>query len=332
MRKLTIQSPDYSITLPKLILGSTMFGTPENRVLPYGKSICEEQAFRLMDRYAELGGFCIDTAKVYGDWDDKDDSLSEKTIAKWLDSRKKRDNVIVITKGLHPRFYALDVSRVMPECLSYDIEHSLRNLKTDVIDIYLTHEDNEKVPVSALMPVLDRYVKEGKIKIIGASNWSAERVAEANRFADENGLTPFAVTEVNWALAVETPEHCMFPESPFLDDGERKKYMDMGMPILAWASQAGGVVTRVAENGWDSISEGLRLRYYNDTTIKRIENVKRISKDTGLTATQLALAYITCNEAEGAALIGPSTIEHMDSSMAAGNVEISLDIVNALTE
>ena len=168
--------------------------------------------------------------------------------------------------------------------------------------------------------------------MIGASNWSADRIREANEFALANGLTPFAVTEVNWALAVETPAFCMFPESPFLTEEERKKYLKMGMPILAWASQAGGVITKVLLSGWERLPEDLRRRYDNPVTRRRIENVRKVSGLTGISPTAIALAYITCSQPDSAALICPSTIEHMDDSMSARDLCLSDELRAMLTE
>lgn len=322
MRKLSIQSTWGTIRFPKIILGSVQFGT----------GIEEKKAFSLMNAYADMGGTCIDTASVYGDWEDKGEPISERTIGKWLKESGYRHKMMVITKGAHYRLKTPRVSRVSAVCIAEDIEKSLRNLQVDAIDLYFLHRDNPSVPVGELMPVLHKYVAAGKIKAIGASNWSIERIREANMFAVANRLTPFAVSEIQWSLARFAPGYRAPEELPGMTETEYEKYRAINIPVFAWSSQAGGVVTRVIENGTDGIDAATRTKYIGEKTLRRIENVKRFCAKTGLTPTQAVLSYITCNPLPAAAVIGPSSLEHLRDSMAAADLDLGGDIVCSLTD
>lgn len=315
-----IPSATGSIRLPKIILGCSFFGT----------GVPEETALSIMDTYAELGGTCFDTASVYGDWEDTGESVSELLIGRWLKQSGCREKMTVITKGAHHRIKTPDISRVSAACIAEDIEKSLKNLQVDSIDLYFLHRDNVEVPVSEIMTVLHRYVAEGKIKAIGASNWSIERILEANAFARSNGLTPFTISEIQWSLARITPEYNEFEALPYMTDEEYKKYSAAKMPVLAWSPQAGGIVTRVIQNGLESIGESAKNKYCSETTLHRIENARAACERLGISPTQAALGYITCNFLPAAAIIGPSSVEHLRDSMTAANLDFDPEIAEQL--
>ena len=108
--------------------------------------------------------------------------------------------------------------------------------------------------------------------------------------------------------------------------------MDMKIPILGWSSQAAGIVSKVIDNGWDGIDEQLRKSYYNEINVRKIRNVMELLSRKGITATQAALGYITCNPLSAAAIIGPSSIGHLNDSMSAADLELSIDEINLLDQ
>ncbi|OUS76722.1 hypothetical protein B1748_11570 [Paenibacillus sp. MY03] len=320
MRKLTIEAVSSPVTLSKIILGSTMFGT----------KIDEKTSFELMDLYAELGGDSIDTASVYGDWHDTGDPVSERTIGKWLKQSGNKNKMKVITKGAHYKLHSPQESRVSAACIQDDIQKSLKSLMVDAIDVYFLHRDNEDVPVSEIMPVLHKHVAEGHFKSIGASNWTVKRMLEANSFAKANHLTPFTVSQLKWSLAVTMAGQQANEVLPEMTDEEYEAYMAAGIPVLAWSSQASGIVPKVVANGWNGISEQLKKKYFNDINVARIENVQDLIKKKGIHATQASLGYITCNRLPAAAIIGPSRTDQLRDSMSAADVELDAEDIQAL--
>ena len=201
----------------------------------------------------------------------------------------------------------------------------------DCIDVYFLHRDNPAKPVEEIMPALDEAVRAGKIRAIGASNWTAARIREANRFARENGMAEFTVSEIRWSLAHVTPAYNEFPSLPLMDEHEYAAYQDLGIPVLAWNSQASGVITKVLNQGVDALSELVRNKYYNDTTRRRIENVQAVCAQEHITPTQAALGYITCNPLPGAAIVGCSSTAQVRDSMSAADLELSPEAVARLT-
>ena len=160
----TIQGVDGEIRLDKVILGASSFGA----------NISKELSYQMMDRYYEIGGRTIDTARFYAMWIHNGISKSEKTVGDWLRDRDVRDQMTIITKGGHPEYRNMQYSRLAPECIEYDINTSLCVLDLDYVDIYCLHRDDERIPVGEIVDVMDNVVKEGFARSIGVSNWSAK--------------------------------------------------------------------------------------------------------------------------------------------------------------
>jgi aryl-alcohol dehydrogenase-like predicted oxidoreductase len=151
----------------------------------------EHQTFSLPDRSFELGCNSFDTAHIY--------EGSERTLGAWMRKRRNRDKVVVVSKERHPdgsrkpRFSASDVSR--------GLHASLNALGADFIDSYLLHHDNPTARVEPVLEQLNHHVDEGKITAIGVSNWSHERIDDANAVAASHGLKPFCASSVQFSLA-----------------------------------------------------------------------------------------------------------------------------------
>ena len=320
LREIEIESKTGKISLPKIIFGSVQFGT----------GIDINMSFSLMDVYTDMGGTCIDTASIYGDWNDMGEPISEQVIGKWLKQSRYRGKMKIITKGAHHKLKTPNISRVSAVCIADDIEKSLRSLQVDAIDVYFLHRDNVNVPVSEIMSVLHKYVTAGYLRALGASNWSMERILAANAYARHNNLTPFSVSEIQWSLAHITPEYNEFEDLPHMTGTEYEKYLTAGIPVLAWSSQASGIISRIVKNGQDNINEYIRKKYCNDITMHRIENVKAVCKQTGISPTQASLGYITCNPLPAAAVIGTSNVEHLKDSMTAANLNLSAEFIEQL--
>ena len=152
------------------------------------KSEDAEKGFALLDAILELGCTTFDTAHVYGGGD------NERTVGRWIRERGIEDKVVIIGKGAH---LSEDRKRVTPFDISSDLHDSLARFKIDTIDLYLLHRDDPSVPVGPIVELLNEHLKAGKIRAFGGSNWSHDRVADANAYADAHGLVGFAVV---WLL------------------------------------------------------------------------------------------------------------------------------------
>ena len=136
-----------------------------------------EDADELLDEVYAQGITTFDTAENYG--------LSEASLGHWLKNRGNREKVVIISKGCHP-YDGRD--RVTPENLKHDIEQSFERLGTDYIDIYLMHRDDPKVEPGPMVEILNEYHKAGRIGAFGGSNWTHQRIAEANQYAGEHDI------------------------------------------------------------------------------------------------------------------------------------------------
>ena len=131
------------------------------------------------------GGNCLDTAHLYGDGD------NERVVGQWTNERGLRDEIVILGKGAHN---SQDRKRVTPYDILSDLHDSLARFKVDSIDLYLLHKDDPEKPVGPIVETLHAAKEAGQIDAYGGSNWSAERVQEANRYAAANGLTPFVAS------------------------------------------------------------------------------------------------------------------------------------------
>ena len=252
---------------------------------PFGTGISREQSFQLLDAYVQSGGNLLDTAAVYGM------GASEQTVGDWMRKRNARNKVTVATKGGHPSLSDWS-SRITEKEIRADIEASLRNLQTDHADIFFLHRDDETQPVQNIMPVLDRLVREGKTRYIGASNWTAARINEANAFARENGMAQFAVSQIFWCGASINKQGVYDQTLVCMDDTEHAAYAQNHIPVMAYTSQARGLFSLIQSQGVDALPEDMKRTYLNAQTLKRAERIREISQKTGISPTAVSLAYL----------------------------------------
>ena len=276
---------------------------------PFGTGIPRDTAFSVMDAYADLGGNLLDTAAVYGM------GVSEQVIGDWMRSRALRNNTVISTKGGHPSLTDWG-RRISDREIRSDMEASLRSLQTDYVDVYFLHRDDEDQPVEAIMPILDRLVREGKTRLIGASNWTASRIREANEFARENGMAEFSVSQILHNGAVINKEGVYDPTLVAMDETEHAAYAAMGMPVMAYTSQAGGLFSHIRDRGYEGLSEGMAKTYLNPATMARAERILSVSAETGVSPTAVSLAYLLYDESVRTyPILGISRAERLEEAM-----------------
>lgn len=273
-----------------------------------------EQAAPVFDYFVEQGGTCFDTARHYG--------VAELVFGEWMRLRGIRDETIVITKGAH-------TPNCNPETVTKELGESLERLQTDSVDIYFLHRDNPEVPVGEFVDVLNEQKNAGRLSVFGGSNWSPERVDEANEYASRHGLSGFTVLSNHMSLArmVEPPwEGCLAAS-----DAESRKWLaDRDMPLFPWSAQARGffVDGRAAPDKLED-SELVRC-WYSDDNFDRLARVRELAGQRGVETISVALAYLLHQPTQVFPLIGPVSVEEARSSIAALDVELSVDEVKWL--
>ena len=279
-------------------------------------------SFSLLDDFFERGGNCLDTAYIYAG------GASEKAVGKWLQSRRIRDEIVLIAKGAH-------TPDCHPEGIARQLNESLERLQLDSVEIYMLHRDNLEIPVGEFVECLNEHKNAGRFQAFGGSNWSRERLQQANEYAAQKGLTGFSSSSVNFSLAQWNEP--MWDGCYTASDAESKAwYQENKLPLFAWSSQASGLFTgrfspQPRQEGMQNpeISEVARV-WFNDENFARLERVQELAKQKNVGTTQIALAYVLHQAVNIFALIGPQSIEETRSSMSALGVELSPEEVRWL--
>jgi aryl-alcohol dehydrogenase-like predicted oxidoreductase len=259
----------------------------------------------VLDEWVRLGGNAIDTARVYGD------GAAERELGAWLASRPDvRDDLVLISKGAHPNG---DRRRVTPADIAFDLAASLDALGRP-IDVYMLHRDDPDLPVGPIMEALDEHVRAGRVRALGASNWTCERIDEANAYAADHGLAGFICSSPHLSLAVQNEEH--WDDTRSARDPEIFAWHERsGMPLFAWSAQARGFFA-------GHVSESVDRVYDNADNRERRRRASELADRLGCTANQVALAWVLQQPFPVYAVVGARTVAQLRE--AVGAVEISL--------
>ena len=303
----TIQIPDTDLVLAPAGMGCVKAGLKWDG----------PEADRIFDAYYDAGGNLYDTARVYSDWIGPERGRSERVLGDWLARSGKRNHIVICTKGGHPDMTVsqpdLHKSRLSPEEMRYDVEASLRTLRTDHIDIYIYHRDDETRPVSQLIDTMEEFVKEGKIRYYGCSNWSTGRMREADAYCKEKGLRGFVANQAlyNIGEAAMNP-----PADDTLQrmDAEMRRYHkeNPGNLAMPYMSNCGGFFHKLLKGGREAAASS---EYYTEGNLQVFEKLKGIMEEHGCTMTQAVLGFFTGLPFAALPLYGPRNEEDIREVM-----------------
>ena len=229
----------------------------------------QEEGFALLDAARTAGITAYDTGHIYGGGD------CDRMLGLWMEARGNRDEAVIIGKGAHLN---QDRNRVTPYDIASDMADSLVRLRSDYIDLYLLHRDDPTVPVGPIIEALNEHRAAGRIHAFGGSNWTPERLAEANEYADKHHLVPFAVSSPNFSLAEQHEEpwkDCLSISGPS-QQSARQWYGEQNMPLFTWSSVArgffSGKITRAnAREVRDQFDGSMPKSYYYEDNFKRLD-------------------------------------------------------------
>jgi aryl-alcohol dehydrogenase-like predicted oxidoreductase len=291
--------PGVKRPVSQLILGTDYFN-PE----------IFEQVSEMLEAFLAIGGNTLDTAHIYGG------GKSEIAIGQWL-SQGPRDRINIFTKGAH---HDSKGPRVNPDAIKQDLYTSLERLKTDYIELYGLHRDDPNIPVGMIIEALNQHIEEGHIQAIGASNWTWQRLQEANQYAQENGLIGFSFSSPNLSLA--KPNEPRWKDCVSVDEETISWHEQSKLPIFSWSSQAGGFFSgRFSPEVTDN-KEMVRV-YYSDANWERLRRCNELAAKKGVEPIQISLAYVLNQSFPTAALVGPRTVAELHSSAEAIHIELS---------
>lgn len=300
-----LKNDKYEMKVPALTFGAAGFE----------RNDCDDVYFEFLDKYVELGGWCIDTARVYCDWLENGHNSSEGVIGRWLKARNNRDKICIATKGGHPEMGHMDKSRLSREELTKDLEASLRVLGVDYVDIYFLHRDDPKIPVEEIMPVLNDFYESGRIHFIGVSNWTTQRIEEANKFAEENGMEPIRISQINYSLAHSSVETFGDNTLVCMDTNEFRWYKKHDFPVMAFSPQAKGFFAKLAKgDAANNLPEG---QYAGPANLARLAKVKQLSEQTGDTPAKITLGYLNSQPFFVSSVFAVTKLWQLDEDMEA---------------
>jgi aryl-alcohol dehydrogenase-like predicted oxidoreductase len=297
-----------------VVLGGNVFGWTAD----------QEEGFRVLDAFVDGGGRSIDTADVYVAWlPGRSGGESETIIGEWLASRKRRDDVVIATKvAALPTRQGLSASNIEAA-----VEDSLRRLQTDRIDLYFAHRDDESVPQEETLAAFDRLVRAGKVREIGASNFSADRLRSAAAIAKAEGLTPFTVAQDQWSLVERGIEVGLVPTLEELDIAE-----------IPYSSLASGFLTGKYRPGTttESARSSRAGAYLDDPrNVDLLSVLDDVAADRGVSVTTVALAWLDAQRTVAAPIASARTTEQVADLLAVGAVQLTpqdLEQLSAATE
>jgi len=265
----------------------------------------------MLDDFFERGGTCFDTAYMYGA------GRSEELLGAWVASRGIRDQVVILDKGGH-------TPHCDPDSVTRQLEVSLERLGTDHLDIYMLHRDNPAIPAGEFVDVLNEHHDAGRITVFGVSNWSRERVREANAWAAAHGKRGVAAISNNFSLARMVDP--VWPGCIAASDPEWRAWLtEHQVPLMPWSSQARGFFL----DGRAEDPEVVRC-WRSEDNLRRLERARQLAAGRGVLPIQVALAYVLAQPFPTFPLIGPRLLSETRSSLAALAIELTVDEVRWL--
>ena len=249
----------------------------------FGWTLDEKESFRMLDIINDKGFTTIDTADSYSHWaPGNSGGESETIIGKWLKDKGTRENIILATKvGSNPGKDGRDVSR---KYILKAAEDSLRRLQTDYIDLYFTHWDNESTPVEETLEAYEQLIKQGKVRHIGASNLSPQRISESLKVAREKDLPQYEVLQ---------PEYNLLERDNF-ENQYRPIAEENELGVITYFSLASGFLTGKyrKEEDLDGAREGMVKKYFNEQGLKKLNTLDQVSKAHGVSNAAVALRWL----------------------------------------
>lgn len=297
------------LSIRPFVLGGNVFGMTADRAA----------SFAILDRFVERGGGMIDTADVYSAWvPGHKGGESETEMGAWLKASGARDRILIATKvGMMP-------GGLKPDRIREAVQGSLDRLGTDVIDLYFAHKDDPDVPLDEVLGAFGELVDAGTVRSIGASNYSAERLAEALRVSDAKGLPRFTVVQ---------PELNLLDRAQF-EGPLQTLCIDKALGVVTYFSLASGYLSGKYRSVDDlgKSPRGARAKAYLEGKGPAVLAVmERIAGETGATLSQIALAWVAAQPGVTAPIASATSVAQLDEIMGSLDIRLTGEQLAALT-
>ena len=300
------------LSIAPLVFGGNVFGW----------TVDEATSFRLLDAFVDAGFNCIDTADSYSRWvPGHEGGESETIIGRWIAKRGRHDDVIISTK------VGSDMGQGY-KCLKRDyilekVEDSLRRLKVDCIDLYQSHWDDETTPFEETLEAYDRLIKAGKVKAVGASNLSADRLAQALDVARERKLPRYQTLQ---------PLYNLFDRNAF-EGPLQELCVRENLGVISYYALAAGFLTGKyrSEADFGKSSRGARMgNYLTPRGLRILGALDDVGRELSATPAQVSLAWLLTRPGLTAPIVSATSLEQFQELVRAVELRLSDEAVRTL--
>ena len=289
----------------------------------FGWTIDEKKSFEILDAFTGAGFNFIDTADVYSRWvPGNEGGESETIIGNWLKKNNNRDKVVIATKvGADMGFGRTNLSK---KYILKAAEDSLKRLQTDYIDLYQTHWDDETTPIEETLGAYAQLIKEGKVRHIGASNLSPDRLKESLQIGAEKGLPLYETFQPHYNLY----------EREVFENGLEPICLGNNLGVLNYYSLASGFLTGKYRSK-DDLSKSARgggvAKYLDDRGFKILEALDEVAAELNSTPATVALAWLIHRPSVTAPIVSATSTDQLKSIIKAPDLEITAPQIEFLT-
>jgi len=309
MDKRTLGKTDIAIA--PLVLGGNVFGW----------SADEAASFAVLDAFAAEGLTCIDTADTYSGWvPGNSGGESETIIGRWLRKRGKRDDIVVATKVAKWSKHR----GLSPANIAAAADDSLKRLGIERIDLYFAHEDDASVPLEDTLGAFARLIEAGKVRAIGASNYSGMRLAEALAVSAKHGLPRYEVVQ---------PEYNLVARQPYEKDIEPVVRRE-NLGVVCYYALASGFLSGKyrgeADLGKSAVRGGAVRKYLNAHGLRVLTALDTIAAAHRATPAQVALAWLIARPSITAPIASATSVEQVRDIAAATRLTLAADEIAEL--
>lgn len=287
----------------------------------FGWTIDQAKSFEILDHFIESGFNCIDTADVYSRWvPGNKGGESESIIGNWLKKHNKRHDVIIATKVGSDMSYGKSLKK---DYIINQVEHSLNRLQTDYIDLYFSHYDDENTPVEETLTAYDELIKAGKVRWIGASNFSANRLKESLIFANEHNLPRYEVYQ---------PGYNLYDREGFEAEHE-KICLEHNLGVVTYYALASGFLSGKYRSEAD-LNKSQRgsgaKKYLTDRGFKILGALDQVAETHGVEQASVALAWLMYHPSVTAPIASVTDLNQLKSFTEAANLKLSAEDISLL--
>lgn len=311
MEKRTLGKTDLNIA--PIVFGGNVFGW----------TIDEQKSFKILDQFIESGFNFIDTADVYSRWvPGNKGGESETIIGNWLKKQNKRHDIIIATKVGSDMGQGKSLKK---DYIINEVEHSLSRLQTDYIDLYFSHFDDESTPVEETLGAYETLIKAGKVRWIGASNFSADRLKESLLASSEYSLPRYEVYQ---------PGYNLYDREEFEQEHE-KICLEHGLGVVTYYSLASGFLTG-KYRGEDDLKKSQRgggvKKFMNDRGFRILDALDQVADKHHVEPASVALAWLIYHPSITAPIASVTDLSQLKSFTDAANLKLSPEDISLLDQ